>query len=359
MSLYSIDIRNFRGIKDISLSDFKNVNLLVGKNNCGKTSILEAIFLSVGVSNPQLAISIDSFRGLMHDKNDDFNFIFFNLNPENSIDIKTQFTGPSQYRHLIINPIIKKAETDININKSIELSSTSSTSINKEISGVNFDFSVKTILQSKDHFLKSSIEIKPGEIKIQQAKDYAEKIVGVFLNQRANNGQELHSRLDKIIQKKEQKKIIQTLTIIDPRIVDLSLGSKNMIYFDIGIDRLIPIQLMGDGINKLLLILVTIANHENGIVIIDEIENGFHASTLALLWGLIKDASMLYNVQVFATTHSMECVKTFSDTFNILAQEKDLSRLFRIEKAPNDTFSTFKYDSEVLKAAVDNNWEVR
>ena len=132
-----------------------------------------------------------------------------------------------------------------------------------------------------------------------------------------------------------------------------------MIYFDIGIERLIPIQLMGDGISRLLSILVTIANAENGIVIIDEIENGLHASALELLWGLIKDAAYTYNVQIFASTHSLECVKTYSDSFNSELLEKDISRLYRIEKSQNDIFSTIKYNSEVLKAAIESNWEVR
>ncbi len=358
MSLYSIDIKNFRGIKELNLTDFARVNLFVGKNNCGKTSILESIFLSIGISNPQLAINIDTFRGLLHDENDDFNFIFYNLDPSNKISIKTQFVNPSQYRHLNINPILSTSQKNIKIDSSTSLSSISTTASDKGISGVNFEFSVKSLSQSKDNFLKASIEVNPGGIKIQQSKDYIEKVTGVYLNSRTIS-QELHSRLDKIIQKKEQKKFIKTLKLIDPRISELSLGSKNMIYFDIGIERLIPIQLMGDGISRLLSILVTIANAENGLVLVDEIENGLHASALELLWGLIKEAAHTYNVQIFATTHSLECVKTFSDSFNSELLEKDISRLYRIEKSQNDIFSTAKYNSEVLKAAIESNWEVR
>lgn len=358
MSLYSIEIKNFRGIKELVVTDFARVNLFVGKNNCGKTSILESIFLSIGISNPQLAINIDTFRGLLHNESDDFNFIFYNLDPSNKISIKTQFVSPSQYRHLNINPIFTAIQRNLKLNSSNEISSLSTTATAKGISGINFEFSVKSLSQSRDNFLKSSIELNPGGIKIQPSKDYVEKNTGIYLNSRTIS-QELHTRLDKIIQKKEQKKFIKTLKLIDSRIADLSLGSNNMIYFDIGIERLIPIQLMGDGISRLLSILVTMANAENGIVLIDEIENGLHATALDLLWGLIKDAAHTYNVQIFATTHSLECVKTFSDSFNSELIDKDISRLYRIEKAQNDVYSTTKYNSEVLKAAIESNWEVR
>jgi AAA15 family ATPase/GTPase len=362
MSLYSIDIKNFRGIKELNIADFSLVNLFVGKNNCGKTSILEAIFLTIGISNPQLAINIDTFRGILHDENDDFNFIFYNLDPSNRISIRTQFVNPSQYRQLFISPVNSSIRN--NIKREVKVASTSDFSTTttmppeKSIAGINFEFSVKTLKQSKDNYLKASIELNPGGLKIQTANNYTEKMMGVYLNSRTIN-QNLHERLDKIIQNKEQKKIIKTLNQIDPRISEISLGSKNMIYFDIGIDRLIPIQLMGDGISRLLSILVTIANTANGIVLIDEIENGLHASTLEMLWGLIKEAAQTYNVQVFATSHSLECVKTFSDSFNSDILNKDTAKLFRLEKSQNNIFSTFDYTSEVLKAAIENNWEVR
>lgn len=132
-----------------------------------------------------------------------------------------------------------------------------------------------------------------------------------------------------------------------------------MIYFDIGIERLIPIQLMGDGISRLLSILMAMASFENGIILIDEIENGLHATALEHLWNIIKEGSETYNVQIFATTHSLECVKTFSNVFNQEVLPTDSSRLYRIEKSSSDEFKSFKYNAEILKASVDSNWEVR
>jgi AAA15 family ATPase/GTPase len=358
MSLYSIEIKNFRGISQIELNDFKSINLLVGKNNCGKTSLLEALFLSIGVSNPQLAITIDTFRGLLHNEIDDFQFIFFNLDPANEIEMNSQFVAPTQYRKLIIKPIYQNHDKSLDIKRPHEATVTSTVTVERKISGVEFEFSVKSIKQSKDVLFKSSLEFLSGTLKVQPAVGYIEKFLGVYINTRTMQ-QELYERLDKIIQLKAEKKFIKTLNVIDPRIVDISLGSKGMIYFDLGLDRRIPIQIMGDGIGRLLSILVTIAYYENGIVLIDEIENGFHASTLNLLWSSIQDVALAYNVQVFATTHSLECVRTFSNTFSHDLLGNDLIRLYRLERSKENKFKAIKYTGEVLQSSLESNWEIR
>jgi len=132
-----------------------------------------------------------------------------------------------------------------------------------------------------------------------------------------------------------------------------------MIYFDIGIERRVPIQIMGDGIIKFLSILATIASAENGIVLIDEIENGFHHSVLNALWETIYKTAEQYNVQVFATTHSLECVNSFNEINKYDLINKDDSRLYRIEKMNKNDFEVFEYNSEVLESSVESNWEVR
>ncbi|MCD6146065.1 MAG: AAA family ATPase [Methanosarcinales archaeon] len=62
-----LTINGFRGIKHLEVDDFRQVNLFVGKNNCGKTTILESLFLLTGPTNPQLPLKINGFR--------DFNII--------------------------------------------------------------------------------------------------------------------------------------------------------------------------------------------------------------------------------------------------------------------------------------------
>ncbi|MGH2644500.1 MAG: AAA family ATPase [Chitinophagaceae bacterium] len=79
MGYKKIIINNFRRIKSLALENTARVNLLLGKNNCGKSSILEAIFLITGINNPQLILNIDSLRNLTHTEEGDFSFPFYNL----------------------------------------------------------------------------------------------------------------------------------------------------------------------------------------------------------------------------------------------------------------------------------------
>lgn len=354
MKLYKIDIERFRGYPKFEIEDFKDLNLIVGKNNSGKTSLLEAIFLAIGVSNPNLAINIDKFRGLFHDETEDFQFIFHNLDYSENIKIETEFVHGPQFRKLLIRPTYEKSK-NIEI-KPNEVSTNTNVSFRK-IDGIEFDFSIKSIKKSKDNYQKAILQFTANGLKITQPAGYHETILGVFLRP-VTTLTDVYERLDKIVVKKGEERFIKALHHIDKRISGISLGAKNMIYFDIGIDRLIPIQIMGDGIIRLLSYLVTIANAENGIVLIDEIENGFHYSVLSSVWESIYDAAKQYNVQIFATTHSFECAQAFNKIQSSRLLKEDTLRLYRIEKT-KDEFQTFKYDSEVLEASFESNWEIR
>lgn len=355
MNFYSIDIENFRGIKSLKIDDFKTINLFVGKNNSGKTSILEALFLSIGISNPQLSINIDTFRNILHNDADDFKFIFYNLDFNNKIKLKTELINSSQFRELEILPNYKK-ENIINVKDSGSQSSSTSHNIKSDIAGLDFNFTIKKLLKSNGSSYKSSLIFK-NLPNIVPSKGYSESLEGVFLRPNTTQGS-LYERLDKIIQAKEEEKFVSVLQQFDKRIKRISLGAGNMVYVDIGLNSLVPIHLMGDGIIKFLTFLVNIAVYKNGVLLIDEIENGIHYSVLDLMWKSIYDAAIMYNVQVFATTHSFECVTTFSNIYSEVLLNEDKLRLYRIENL-KDEIKVIKYNSDVLKTSIDSNWEVR
>ena len=79
MFFQHLDIHNFRGIESLTINNIKQVNLLTGRNNCGKTSVLEAIFLLTGMSNPQTTLGIHLFRDLILTDNDGFIYLFHNF----------------------------------------------------------------------------------------------------------------------------------------------------------------------------------------------------------------------------------------------------------------------------------------
>jgi ABC-type multidrug transport system ATPase subunit len=82
-----------------------------------------------------------------------------------------------------------------------------------------------------------------------------------------------------------------------------------MINGDIGIGRLIPLPLLGEGTVRLLEILLAISTTRDGVVLIDEIENGLHYSVLKKVWKAIAQYARKSNSQIVTTTHSWESIE--------------------------------------------------
>src|SRR6476469_6662140 len=103
MKFKNISIKGFRGLKDCTINDLARVNVFVGQNNSGKSSILEAIFLLCGMHAPQLVLTIDLLRNLLHSEENDFRFIFYNLDYSSDLEIKAElFDKDSEYKLKIL-----------------------------------------------------------------------------------------------------------------------------------------------------------------------------------------------------------------------------------------------------------------
>ncbi len=178
MNYSSILIENFRGISKLELSDLKKINLLVGRNNCGKTSILEAIFLLSGMSNPQLPINIHSFRNLILTKDEDFQFMFYNFDFKKRIHIQGFISDKS--RELNISPIYESSIHN-NGQKEFVMSrdsvGVSQSSTEYTIEGIQLDFK-----NHKNENYQCTIKIK--ENKLNLATEYKEDLIFTYLNHR-------------------------------------------------------------------------------------------------------------------------------------------------------------------------------
>jgi AAA15 family ATPase/GTPase len=120
-------------------------------------------------------------------------------------------------------------------------------------------------------------------------------------------------------------------------------------------NSLVPMYVMGDGFNRIFQIVLAISNSEDGLVFIDEIENGLYYSTMETLWTTIFNVAREFNVQIFATTHSLDCLQRFvkCDT-----TKKDDTRLYRIENNKGK-LQAVKYNEKNLATSIQSGWEVR
>ena len=150
------------------------------------------------------------------------------------------------------------------------------------------------------------------------------------------------------------------LKAIDPLITDISFGTNRMIYVDVGMRRLIPFNLLGDGVRRYLSILLAIYNARDGVVLIDELENGLHFSTLAHLWDDIIRTSQEFNVQLYITTHNIETLHYLKSTL-----EKDRNKDFQQHvraytlRNINGVHKSYKYEFKGFENAIIEGIELR
>jgi AAA15 family ATPase/GTPase len=107
---------------------------------------------------------------------------------------------------------------------------------------------------------------------------------------------------------------------------------------------------------RLASLVLAIGNAPKGVVLVDEIENGLHHSILPKVWRAIGEVARQFNTQVFATTHSLECIMAAHRAFS--ESERYDFRLHRLERI-NETIRAVTYDQETLEAAIETGLEVR
>ncbi len=166
-------------------------------------------------------------------------------------------------------------------------------------------------------------------------------------------------RFGKLQVRGEEDVLLQVLQLVEPRLDRLAMvvvAGEPVLHGDIGTSRLLPLPLMGEGVARLASFVTHIGNTTKGVVLVDEIENGLHHSILVKVWQVIGEVARRFNTQVFATTHSRECIIAAHKAFT----ESGIYdfRLHRLERV-KEAIRTVTYDQETLEAAIEAELEVR
>nr|VFJ47133.1 MAG: ATPase/GTPase, AAA15 family [Candidatus Kentron sp. DK]VFJ61044.1 MAG: ATPase/GTPase, AAA15 family [Candidatus Kentron sp. DK] len=371
MSFQQISIRNFRAIASLEIDNIKQVNLLTGKNNCGKTSVLEAISLLVWMSYPQAAVTVHNWRGLVLNNDKDFSYLFHGFDFSRSPSL----TGreKSRQRTLDIKPVYPASAGTVGQipgqYESPESGPVPGASLTGDVpGGLAFDFGVdgkpfhaemKIIQGTAANYPGAGGQVNVQQVNVQSEQNYRESLRANFINP-ATITAGLYQRIEAILVRKESGGIINALREIEPNLQDIRLGTGQMIYADIaGMGRLVPINIMGDGISKILAILSAILETKGGILLIDEIENGLHYSALVPLWRAIFKMARESNTQLFIATHSYECIGAMTEVYRDMGLGEDFISSYRIDRDAEGQHRAFQYEPDALLFAMKNNFEVR
>jgi AAA15 family ATPase/GTPase len=117
-----------------------------------------------------------------------------------------------------------------------------------------------------------------------------------------------------------------------------------------------PLKSMGDGMTRLFHLILALANAKDGTLLVDEFENGLHWSVLPKVWDTVFTLAERLNVQVFATTHSRDCIQGFKQAWE---QNESLGSFHRLDPDPEDGVKSVAYSLETLSDALDMDVEVR
>jgi ABC-type cobalamin/Fe3+-siderophores transport system ATPase subunit len=300
--LDSLEIKGYRCFEHLTIEKLGRVNLIVGKNNVGKTALLEALWIySEGGDQFQLA-KIAYFRDERPDAPVRQNFPFEriqNVAAEaflgRNIDRQLLPENQEYPRHLFF-----KRPTEIEI-------------------PVKFSIGKRFSESEEDETVIVRLEIREHDATFVLTSNDNERLINYFMRSNGLSSDLMAEFWDEISLTNLEDFVVESLKIVLGSIQRVSFigfpkGAKNRI----AVARIsefsepIPLKSLGEGMNRLLGIALALVNCKDGILLIDEIEVGLHYSVLPDVWKLIFKTAKDLNVQVFATTHSKDCIEAFA-----------------------------------------------
>ena len=355
--LRSLEIQNYRNLRHLTIEKLGRVNLLVGKNNTGKTSVLEAVYLWVNNGRFERIYECLEIRdGFLESISEDsylrsqalLSSLFTDrLSGNREGTIKIIFWRESNLSELAIRLQYVKLNPIITVNLPVESL--------PEVLRLAVSASNDTV----EHIILAEQFIR---LKEPNFPDYGfpRELPNQFIRSNGENNHPIGLLFDKIATTDWEDEVVNALKIIDPRISKLAFRTDTISNKRYPVVRLegsnnpLPLRSMGDGINRILTIILAMVNCENGYLLIDEFENGLHYSVQEKLWEIIFYLAERINIQVFATTHSNDTIKAFGEVANVKPEYND-AQLIQLRNIKGE-ISAVLFNSQDVEIATETDY---
>lgn len=362
----SIHIRGYRGFEDFEMGGLERVNLLVGTNNSGKTSVLEALYLLTSRGAPYALWQVLWRRGERFPERGP------NISPE--MDVCHLFTGhevhlgskftfsatnqtPEKHVTFSIGEISDEQSPKTTVREGIPVPSR----LGLHIKGIPAP-PVGVVPLSRSGGVSSDSLEMPRRVR---GRNLDEEVPSQFITTESLSGNELVALWDKVALTPNEERVLIALQFLDPEIERIAAQATQSFFggqrggFIIrlkGNERPVPIGSMGDGMWRMMAMAIAIAQCKGGVLLIDEIDTGLHYTVMANMWRLIFGAAKELDVQVFATTHSYDCIKSLAELCYSETDARDNVTLQRIEVSNP---KAVPYTEDEIEIAAEKNIEVR
>lgn len=366
--LDSFYIKNFRLFSELEVPKLGRLNLVVGKNNSGKSCLLEALHVYGSGASPKVLYNIVGARGenwalkqatreeeVLNPKEHPYRSFFPN------------YCFPTDLADgLIIGPLTDKEKRLLLILRSYVFQ-------DRVFSPVEADIELEDVIPflekrqdgNETRLVNLELTLERGRLARRNTDSTQPKIKIQHIFTGDPDLIQLSQLWDRInLEPDKREQVFEALRLIDPNLrevvfVGRTFGITPIILFKDN-DLKVPLSSLGDGMTRLFQIVVALVNASGGMLLIDEFENGLHYSVQPKIWELVFKVAQTLNVQVFATTHSWDCISAFQKA----AENSDAdSRLFQLGRSRRTSrkgqIIVNSYDREALTTASKNQLDLR
>ena len=373
LHLPNLAIRNFRGIRRLSIKRLGRVTLLGGRNGIGKTTILEAVRVYAARSHPR---ALDKILGQREEI----------PRPYDENQVRTRFgdytalfhgRGAAEEQAVEIGPISEPTELVMQLCPWEALAPRQQERFGEVSMVGDWQFLRVRFRGGEISVPTMSVERDPRSAEMWRQYTVGRRYSlfehdqwGTLNCESLGPGIADNSTLarfwDSVALTEEEDLSLQALRLASSDIERIAVvggertefggNSRRIVAKVRGHPDPVPLKSLGDGATRLFAAGLALANSRGGFLVIDEAENGIHYSLEREFWRMVLRAAHEYNVQVLATTHSSDCVAGFA---RAAAEEEDIEGVYFRLEGGGDLLEAVEYTEEELQTAAEQAIEVR
>lgn len=351
MSKYisELTIEQYRGINDLRITNIGDINLLVGNNNVGKTSILEAIkILSFpGDVGNLVRVAISRHSG----KASNFMDVLLTIFQRNTPDAEeTENYNTNETYELSLG-----CKTDLkNIKLQIMGSVSEKIDFSKADEPINKAFDASAIIDVDEKKTHKQFSINSYDIEVGVSESVFDAL---FMPVNTSIYKSCVSLYADVIKSHNKDDFINIMQIFDKNIYDINIIDE-MIWIHNKNNGVMPLFSYGSGMQKALLLGMLVTLSRGGILLVDEIETAIHTTALKDIFSFFVMACEKMEVQAFVTTHSIEAIDSF---LSVADEMLDKMRIitFRKNHISHKTYARVMLGNEALENRSEYEMELR